>query len=81
MEGKYFFNNKDITMNLCIQIRKGVIFPFRMLREPFTILIRIRLCRILKIRFGRSQQDISQIDSMKNRNRKKYRQTKIIQHI
>ena len=21
MEGKYFFNNKDITMNLCIQIR------------------------------------------------------------
>ena len=21
MKGKYFFNNKDITMNLCIQIR------------------------------------------------------------
>ena len=21
MEGKYFFNNKDITMNLCIQIQ------------------------------------------------------------
>ena len=37
---------------------KEVIFLFRMLREPFTILIRIRLCKILKIRFGQSQQDI-----------------------
>ena len=66
MEGKYFFNNKDITMNLCIQIRD---------------VIDIINCRILKIRFGRSQQDISQIGSMKSRNRKNYRQSEIVQHI
>ena len=70
MEGKYFFNNKDITMNLCIQIR-----------DVIDIIKRIRLCRILKIRFGRSQQDISQIGSMKSRNRKNYRQSEIVQHI
>ena len=78
MEGKYFFNNKDITMNLCIQIlilsRKGSIFLSRKLLELFTILRHIRLCRILKIRFGRSQQDISQTGSMKNKNRRNYRQ-------
>ena len=75
MEGKYFFNNKDITMNLCI------IFLSKMPLEPSTILRHIRLCRIPKIRFGRSQQDISQIDSMKSRNKKNYRQPKIVQHV
>ena len=34
MEGKYFFNGKDITMNMCIQIRDvidiiQVLLPFR----------------------------------------------------
>ena len=43
MEGKYFFNGKDITMNICIQIRdvidiikRKAIYLFRMQPELFT---------------------------------------------
>ena len=64
-------------MNLCIQIRDVIDIikershlSFQDAPEPFTILRRIRLCRIPRIRFGRSQRAISQTGSTKNRNKK-----------
>ena len=84
MKGIYYFNGKDITMNMCIQIRdvtssrKGAIFPFQMQPLPFTSLRPIRLCRIPKIRFGQSRRDISRTGSMKNRSKKNCSQTKFL---
>ena len=63
------------------KVNNQVSFHTLLALEPSTILRLIRLYRIPKIRFGRSQQDISQIGSMKSRNRKNYRQSEIVQHI
>ncbi len=77
MDGIYFFNGKDITMNLCIQIRDVIdiikekaISRFKMQRSLFTSPRHTRLCRIQRIRFGQSRRDISQIAFMKSRNKK-----------
>ena len=64
-EGKYFFNGKDITMNICIQIRDVIDIiqekqacHFLMQLSHFIIPKHIRLCRIQKTRSGQSPQDI-----------------------
>ena len=50
------------------KVNNQVSFYTLLALEPSTILRLIRLYRIPKIRFGRSQQNISQIGSMKSRN-------------
>ena len=64
-EGKYFFNGKDITMNICIQIwdvidiiQEKQACHFLMQLSHFIIPKHIRLCRIQKTRSGQSPQDI-----------------------
>lgn len=85
MDGIYFFNGKDITMNLCIQIRDVIdiikekaISRFKMQRSLFTSPRHTRLCRIQRIRFGQSRRDISRTGSMKNRSKKNCSQTKFL---
>ena len=59
MEGKYFFNNKDITMNLCIQIRDVI----DIIKERS------------HLSFQDAAGAFYQTGSTKNRNKKNYRQT------
>ena len=83
MEGKYFFNNKDITMNLCIQIRDVIDIikershlSFQDAAGAFYHSKTYQALQNTEIRFGRSRRAISQTGSMKSRSKKNYRQTK-----
>ena len=82
MEGKYFFNNKDITMNLCIQIRDVIDIikershlSFQDAAGAFYHSMTYQALQNTENTLWQSQQDISQTGSMKNRNKKNYRQT------
>ena len=81
MEGKYFFNNKDITMNLCIQIRDVIdIIKERehlSFQEAAGAFYHSKTYQALQNTENTlwAQQDISQTGSMKNKNRRNYRQT------
>ena len=82
MEGKYFFNNKDITMNLCIQIRDVIDIikershlSFQDAAGAFYHSKTYQALQNTENSFGRSQRAISQTGSTKNRNKKNYRQT------
>ena len=78
MEGKYFFNGKDISMNLYIQIRDVVdiimeraIFPFRMPWANFITQKLTKPCKIQKILFGRNLLAILQTAITKNKKKHK----------
>lgn len=78
MEGKYFFNGKDISMNLYIQIRDVVdiimekshlSFPDAMGKFYHSKLT--RPCKIQKILFGRNLLAILQTAITKNKKKHK----------
>ena len=67
MEGKYFFNGKDISMNLSILLWKRVTFPFRMPWASFITQKLIKPYKIQKILFGRNLPAILQTAITKNK--------------
>ena len=73
MEGKYFFNGKDISMNLYIQIRDvvDIIMEKSHLSFPDAMGKLTKPCKIQKILFGRNLLAILQTAITKNKKKHK----------
>lgn len=81
MNGKYYFNGKDITMNVCIQIRDviDIIKEKSQLtfQEAAGAFYHSQTYKTLqKTRFGQKMQAISQTVIMKNKIKKRWRMQK-----